>query len=225
MCAGMPLSRWRTTKASLSIASSVARVSSSDSPLLVDELATSKLTTRAPRRRAASSKLVRVRVDASKNRLTMVRPASGVASVPARAWSRSAAARSSRAVMRLRPRPSRVSKWRRRPWASIWMADMGSQNGISGDSARASARQVGATVLRESGSPRRGAQLYKDAAPTACTVEMVDAKRPRRIAGPGWVHGPGSGGKWTGGGLCSPNSTARAPGRRGGRHRRTSPRG
>ena len=67
---------WRTTNASASIASSVASVSSSVSPLLVEDSAMSKLTTIAPSRRAASSKLVRVRVDDSKKRLTTVRRSS-----------------------------------------------------------------------------------------------------------------------------------------------------
>ena len=56
------------------MAFSVIAVSSSVSPLRTEEVATSMLMTSAPSRLAATSKLVRVRVEFSKNRLMTVRP-------------------------------------------------------------------------------------------------------------------------------------------------------
>ena len=69
-----PEAAWRMTMASGRMAPRVLSVSTSDSPLetLEPELVMDK--TSAPMRRAAISKLVRVRVDASKKRLTMERP-------------------------------------------------------------------------------------------------------------------------------------------------------
>ena len=52
----------------------VIAVSMSVSPLLMDERLTAMLMTSAPRRLPASSKLVLVRVEVSKKRLTWVRP-------------------------------------------------------------------------------------------------------------------------------------------------------
>ena len=74
MTRGAPSWQLRTTTRSASIASSVAAVSASDSPFFVDELDAEKLMASADRRFAAISKLVRVRVDGSRKRLTMVRP-------------------------------------------------------------------------------------------------------------------------------------------------------
>ena len=54
----------------------VAAVSISVSPLFTDDVETDMLITSAPRRLPASSKLVRVRVESSKNRLINVRPRS-----------------------------------------------------------------------------------------------------------------------------------------------------
>ncbi len=56
------------------MAFSVPAVSSSVSPLFTEELETDMLITSAPSRLPASSKLVRVRVESSKNRLISVRP-------------------------------------------------------------------------------------------------------------------------------------------------------
>ncbi len=74
--AGAPDWSWRTTSRSQCIAFSVAAVSSSVSPLFTEEVATDMLITSAPSRLPASSKLVRVRVLSSKNRLISVRPRS-----------------------------------------------------------------------------------------------------------------------------------------------------
>ena len=58
------------------MAFSVAAVSSRVSPLFTDEVETDMLMTSAPSRLPASSKLVRVRVESSKNRLISVCPRS-----------------------------------------------------------------------------------------------------------------------------------------------------
>ena len=73
---GAPLSLWRTTKISAAMALRLAMVSSSVSPLAVDERAMSRLNTSALKRLAAISKVVRVRVLFSKNRLNTLLPRS-----------------------------------------------------------------------------------------------------------------------------------------------------
>src|SRR5690606_41521895 len=69
-----PPKAWRTTIASGCIAIKLRPVSSSVSPLVVDDDDAAMLIASADRRLAASSNDVRVRVDASKNRLITVRP-------------------------------------------------------------------------------------------------------------------------------------------------------
>src|SRR5699024_6800792 len=69
-----PESAWRTTNMSLAMASRLRSISIKDSPLLVAERAISMLRTSAERRLAASSKVERVRVLGSKNKLTTVLP-------------------------------------------------------------------------------------------------------------------------------------------------------
>ena len=115
-----PSTWWRTTKPRTPIASMLRSVSIAVSPLLVDEVDASKLSTSAPRRVAASWKLERVRVDGSKNSVHTALPASDVARLRRRAPARAVAARD-RAGARSTSRgsPSRVSRWRRRPWSSI----------------------------------------------------------------------------------------------------------
>ena len=74
--AGAPEAAWRMTIASGRMATSVFRVSTSDSPLdTLDAVAVIEMVS-APSRFAAISKLVRVRVEASKNKLTTIRPRS-----------------------------------------------------------------------------------------------------------------------------------------------------
>src|SRR2546428_593751 len=73
---GAPEDAWRTTKISACIAERFATVSSSDSPLVADEAAMFRLMTSAERRLAAISKVVRVRVEGSKNRLNTLLPRS-----------------------------------------------------------------------------------------------------------------------------------------------------
>ena len=75
-CHGTPDPEWRTTTRSIPMASMVSTVSRSDSPLLTDELDAEKVMTSAERRRAAVSKLSRVRVESSKNNDTTVLPRS-----------------------------------------------------------------------------------------------------------------------------------------------------
>ena len=69
-----PESGWRTTKTSGCMALSVIAVSMRVSPFLMELSDTDIFITSLPRRFPASSKDVRVRVEASKNRLMMVRP-------------------------------------------------------------------------------------------------------------------------------------------------------
>ena len=73
---GAPEAAWRITMASGRIAASVFSVSTSDSPFETLEPDAVIETASAPSRLAAISKLVRVRVDASKNRLTIILPRS-----------------------------------------------------------------------------------------------------------------------------------------------------
>ena len=71
---GAPSALWRTTIMSALSASSVLPVSRRVSPFLSDDASAVKLMTSALSRIAASSKLMRVRVDGSTNRFTTVRP-------------------------------------------------------------------------------------------------------------------------------------------------------
>ena len=71
---GTPATAWRTTTASRSMASRVRAVSRMLSAFVRLELFAAKFTTSADSRLPAISKLVCVRVEGSKNRLTRVRP-------------------------------------------------------------------------------------------------------------------------------------------------------
>src|SRR5687767_1776203 len=73
---GAPEDSCRTTKMSACIAERLATVSSSDSPLVADDTVMLRLITSADRRLAAISKVVRVRVEGSKNRLNTLLPRS-----------------------------------------------------------------------------------------------------------------------------------------------------
>ena len=73
---GAPDAEWRMITASAPIACNVSAVSLRDSPLLSDEPFAPKLITSADSRLAAASKEIRVRVESSANRLTIVRPRS-----------------------------------------------------------------------------------------------------------------------------------------------------
>ena len=64
-CQGTPADEWRTTRASMPIASIVWQVSRSDSPFLTDDDETVKFMVSADSRLAASSNDSRVRVDSS----------------------------------------------------------------------------------------------------------------------------------------------------------------
>src|SRR5437764_2418289 len=73
---GAPADAWRTTKRSACMAERFATVSRSDSPFVWDESAILRLMTSAESRFAAISKVVRVRVEGSKNRLKTLLPRS-----------------------------------------------------------------------------------------------------------------------------------------------------
>ena len=72
----MPLVLCRTTNAATPIALTVSMVSFKLSPLFTLDVDTLKVIVSADRRLAAVSKLIRVRVESSKNKLTIVRPLS-----------------------------------------------------------------------------------------------------------------------------------------------------
>ena len=69
-----PEAPWRMTTMSIRIASRLRAVSTSVSPLLTLDPDAATLTVSAERRFSANSNETRVRVDASKNRLTIVEP-------------------------------------------------------------------------------------------------------------------------------------------------------
>src|SRR2546421_820892 len=71
---GAPEDACRTTKMSACMAERLATVSRSDSPFVCDDTAIFRLMTSADRRLAAISKVVRVRVEGSKNRLKTLLP-------------------------------------------------------------------------------------------------------------------------------------------------------
>ncbi len=99
------------------------------SPLLVELVDTLRLITSADRRWAASSKVVRVRVEFSKNTLHTVLPRSSGTFFTARApTSRKESAVSRISVSSSRGRPSSERKWRSWPWSlscSERLASMG----------------------------------------------------------------------------------------------------
>src|SRR5438309_2743443 len=90
---GAPAAGWRTTSTSAPIASRLRTVSCKDSPLLTLEASFWKLSTSAPSACAATSKELRVRVDASKKSVTTIRPGR-IWCLGARAFPALAAARS-----------------------------------------------------------------------------------------------------------------------------------
>ena len=120
-----PLSWWRTTNMSQYIASRLRSVSSRLSPLVVAAVARSRFSTSADRRLAASSKVVRVRVLASKNRLAMVLPRSSGTLRTAPEAMRNERATSRISSSSAAGRPSMVRKWRSRPAESSWQRAVG----------------------------------------------------------------------------------------------------
>src|SRR5438309_2394361 len=115
---GAPEDAWRTTKMSACMAERFATVSRSDSPLVWDESAILRLMTSAESRFAAISKVVRVRVEGSKNRLKTLLPRSSGTFFT----SRSVTPTNDSAVSRIWPRisrgrPSMESRCCSSPWA------------------------------------------------------------------------------------------------------------
>src|SRR2546423_1307376 len=108
---GAPAELWRTTKISACIADKLATVSSSDSPLLCEDSAMLRLITSAERRFAAISKVVRVRVEDSKNRLNTLLPRSSGTFLTSRSVTPTKDSAVSRICMRIsRGRPSVESR-------------------------------------------------------------------------------------------------------------------
>src|SRR5437016_1081681 len=113
---GTPCSASRMTITSTCNDCSVYTVSNMLSPLARDDSCTSRLTTAAPSRFAASSNETRVRVEGSVNRLATVIPARALLSGGlAPSGLTNPSARSSRRSMWARGRCSRVSTWRSDP--------------------------------------------------------------------------------------------------------------
>ena len=113
---GAPDWLWRTTNMSLCMARRLRRVSSKDSPLLVAEVLMSRLSTSADKRLAASSKVLRVRVEFSKNRFTTVLPRSRGTFFTS--WLPTTTKELAVSMIRSskgRGRPSTVRKWRSSP--------------------------------------------------------------------------------------------------------------
>src|SRR6202165_4878770 len=118
---GAPEELCRTTKMSACIADRLATVSRSDSPLVCEESAMLRLMTSAERRFAAISKVVRVRVEGSKNRLNTLLPRSSGTFFT----SRSVTPTKDSAVSRIcsstsRGRPSVDSRCCNSPFALSW---------------------------------------------------------------------------------------------------------
>src|SRR6266849_4163756 len=90
---GAPAAGWRTTSTSAPMASRLRTVSCRDSPLVTLEASFWKLSTSAPSACAATSKELRVRVEASKKSVTTMRPGR-ISCLGARAFAARAAARS-----------------------------------------------------------------------------------------------------------------------------------
>src|SRR4051812_32044674 len=125
---GAPDCEWRTTNMSASIACRFQTVSSSVSPLAVEDAPTLRLITSAESRLAAISNVVRVRVLFSKKTLKMERPRSSGTFFTSRSetgtnWS--AVSRMWRMVSA--GSPSVVSRWRSRPSGPNWIFALGSR--------------------------------------------------------------------------------------------------
>ena len=121
MRCGAPDCEWRTTKMSASIATRLSTVSSSVSPLLVDDAPMLRLITSADSRLAAISNVVRVRVEFSKKRLNTALPRRSGTFLT----SRSPIDTNGVAVSRMpritsAGRPSSVSRCVSSPWALSW---------------------------------------------------------------------------------------------------------
>src|SRR5574343_834810 len=109
---GAPLEAWRTTNRLACMATRLSMVSSRVSPLAVDDLLMSRLMTSALKRLAAISKVVRVRVEFSKNRLKTLLPRSSGTFLTSRAETSMKDSAVSRIWVRMRcGRPSIDSRW------------------------------------------------------------------------------------------------------------------
>src|SRR5574343_1007139 len=113
---GAPLEACRTTNRLACMAHRLSMVSSNVSPLAVDDLLMSRLMTSALRRLAAISKVVRVRVEFSKNRLKTLLPRSNGTFLTSRADTSMKDSAVSRIWFRMAlGRPSMDSRWASSP--------------------------------------------------------------------------------------------------------------
>ena len=137
-------------------------VSSAVSPFLADEACTSKPSTSAPSRVAASWKELRVRVEGSKNSVQTVRPARRVRSAGAAMRLRAASPRRRPAATPAcdRGRPSSVSRWRSRP----------SARGCCGWRRQCGMGQSGGRAIRECGSASQRSRMIAAASASSCAA-------------------------------------------------------
>src|SRR5262245_3214792 len=161
------------------IATRLSTVSSSVSPLLVDDTPMLRLMTSADRRFAAISNVVRVRVEFSKNRLNTERPRSNGTFFT----SRSAIDANGTAVSRTRRmisagRPSSVSRWVRSPPAlscGLRTARLGPEQQLAIPAARQHDRKIARDGKTDTGVGRLDRQL---AAAAVDQHRELDASRP-----------------------------------------------
>src|SRR5574343_1778498 len=114
---GAPEDAWRTTNRLACMATRLSMVSSRVSPLAVEDLLMSRLMTSAERRLAAISKVVRVRVEFSKNRLKTLLPRSSGTFLTSRAETSMKDSAVSRIWFRMAlGRPSMDSRWASSPF-------------------------------------------------------------------------------------------------------------
>src|SRR5688500_12513616 len=119
---GPPLAAWRTMNMSACIAARFATVSSTDSPLVAEEMLIARLITSAERRFAAISNVVRVRVEGSKKRLKTALPRRSGTFFTSRCVTPTKDFAVSRICHRIAGgRPSSVSRW----WSSPFLFSCG----------------------------------------------------------------------------------------------------
>src|SRR5688572_18031024 len=153
------------------IADRLAMVSSRLSPLAVDERAMSRLITSADRRLAAISKVVRVRVLFSKNRLNTLLPRSSGTFFTSRSLTPTKVCAVSRIWVRMsRGRPSMDSRCTSSPclfsWGLLWVS-MGSRLDAEAEAARVVARELEGLRGRQAHARRGEVRLDRQFAPAA----------------------------------------------------------
>src|SRR5262245_55297968 len=175
---GAPEDACRTTNRSACIAERLATVSSSDSPLEVELTETFRLITSADRRLAAISKVVRVRVEFSKNRLNTLLPRSSGTFFTSRSVTPAKDSAVSRMLTMIsRGSPSRVRRCASSPFAfSCGLCIVEAQR----EPARAVAVEAQHRALRH--GTRRAAMLLADRELPLAAVDEDHEHDRRRTA-------------------------------------------